>query len=208
MADDGDDDVLPFLSPKSKGPSVKQLRELSEQNQWLQAHIDWNALGALAFIRTKDPVRGNEVVQELYHKMLRWPLKELQKLKEPQAYATRAIINRAQNSRRWFRRVAVARDPYDPYAQLPSHTPTPERVVESRQEVRQLLAKLPTEWRIPYVLTEYYGFSIEEVAGYLSLTVDAVKKRKVNALKLLQILLNIIPPDSIVDRAKKLVQRK
>ena len=202
MTDDGDD-VLP--APKPKGPSVKQLRELGAQNQWLQAHIDWSALRALAYDRTNDPMTAIEVVRAVHHTMLQWPLEELNKLRTPQAYAATAVINGSKNSKRWFKRVVLGPDPY---AGLASDAPTPERQLESRDEVLWLLSRLPEEWRGSFALTEYLGFTIEETAEYLGLSVDAVKRRKVDALKYLRIVLELIPPDSIVSRVKKLFQRK
>jgi DNA-directed RNA polymerase specialized sigma24 family protein len=200
------DDALPLPQPRSsKGPTAEELRALSVQKAWLDKYINWKALRRLVYSNTCDAVIGSEIVQDLYHDMLQWAPEELQGLQAPQAYANMAVIHRLSNWRRQFSQT----DPLpDDYEDTPDESPSLEQVLETREQVVELLAELPPEWVNPWVLCRYFGYKNAEAAQKLSLTVDAVKKRVLRADNYLQILAAAPPPPSVFNRVRNFIQRK
>ena len=199
-------DALPLPQPTRNGPTAEDLRALAARNRWLQEHINWQGLRRLAYSRTSDAVIGNEAVQDVYHGMLDWTVEELAALRHPKAYARRAVLNRSIDlrGRSTIKTISLP----DDYEIGPDPSPLPEKQLETREQVRNLLAELPESWRAPLVFIVVHGFTIEEAAAKLGLSHDTVKKRCANALKYLRIISGVLPPDSLVQRVKKLLQRK
>src|SRR5882757_5999434 len=158
------DDVL--LLPQSRSPKGPTAEELK-------------ALRAIIYRKTSEPAIGDEIVQELYHDMLQWAPEELQGLKAPQAYANTAVIYRLLNWRRQFPQT----DPLPVEYEGPPEeaAPSPEEILETRDQVVELLAKLPKQWVDPWLLCRYHGYTNAEAAQKLGLTVDTVKKRVLRA---------------------------
>jgi DNA-directed RNA polymerase specialized sigma24 family protein len=197
-----DDDALPKRKPGSKAPTAEEVRALAEQIKWLQKNIKWQALRQIAYHRTDDAVVADESVRDVYHRMLRWSVEELEGFQNPQAYARQAVIHRVIDLRAPFNGRISLSDGHENILEVPS----PEEELATRDQVIALLAELPESWREPLVYTVVYGFTIEETAAKLHLTYDTVKKRAANALKYLRIRCGVIPPDSLLERVKKLLR--
>jgi RNA polymerase sigma-70 factor (ECF subfamily) len=63
---------------------------------------------------------------------------------------------------------------------LASDAPQPEQVVnkkQMREEVRQVLDRLPPDYRAAIVLRYWYNLSYEEIAGVMDSTESAIKSR-------------------------------
>ena len=200
-----DDALLLPQSRSSKGPTAEELKALSVQKAWLEKHINWKTLRRLAYSNTGDAAIGNEIVQELYHDMLQWAPEELQGLQAPQAYANMAVLHRVFNWRRQFPET----DPLPvEYERILGEAPSPEMILETRDQVVELLAKLPKEWVHPWLLCRHYGYKHSEVAQKLDLTVEAVKKRVRRGDNYLQMLVAAPPAPSVLNRVRNLIQRK
>jgi DNA-directed RNA polymerase specialized sigma24 family protein len=199
-------DALPLLQARSsKGPTAEELKALTVQKAWLEKHINWKSLRSLAYRNIRDAVIGREIVRELYHDMLQWTPEELQGLRSPQAYANMAVNNRLSNWRRRFPQADPLPDDYE----NPDEVPSLEEVLETRDQVVELLGDLPKKWLEPWLLCRYYGYSNAEAAQELGLTVDAVKKRVLRGGNHLQMLLAAAPPPpSPLERVKNFIQRK
>jgi DNA-directed RNA polymerase specialized sigma24 family protein len=200
------EDALPLPPPgSSKGPTAEDLKALSVQKAWLDKHIDWGSLRRLLYRKTCDAVIGAEIVQELYHDMLQWAPEELQGLQSPQYYANMAVIHRLSNWRRQFPQM----DPLpDDYESTSGESPSAEQVLETREQVVELLGTLPPNWVNPWLLCRYHGYTNAQAAEKLGLTVDAVKKRVLKAQDCLQILAAASPPTSLLERVRNFIQRK
>ncbi len=57
---------------------------------------------------------------------------------------------------------------------------------EDWERVLEALVRMPDESRIPLVLKHYYGYSLEEIAGVMSIPLGTVKSRIHNAIKLVR----------------------
>jgi len=196
------DDGVPWL-PSAKGPTAEDLKELAEQAAWLNEAIDWDNLCHYASSFIPDQTIGDEIVKQLYHDMLLWPAERLRGVRKPQAYAKRALRNRLLN---WITRyakpdkTAPLPDDYD----IPDESPSLEAVLDTRNQVINLLAELPPEWREPFILTKVYGFTAEETAKRLNVTVDMVKKRVAKALNYCEAR----PPDTLLGCLQKIITRR
>lgn len=197
-----DDDALPKRTPGSKAPTPEELRALAEQIRWLQKNINWRALGQIAYHRTGNAVLADEAVRDVRHRMSTWSVEELEGLQNPRAYARQSVIHRAIDLGTPFNGRTLLSDCPESILEVPS----PEEELVTQDRVLALLAELPESWREALVYTLVYGFTIEETAAKLNLTYDVVKKRAANALKYLKIICGVIPPDSLLERVKKLLR--
>lgn len=66
--------------------------------------------------------------------------------------------------------------PEDLYEVVNEHNEDWDRVLDA-------LARMPDESRVPLVLKHYYGYSLEEIAGVMSIPLGTVKSRIHNAIK-------------------------
>jgi DNA-directed RNA polymerase specialized sigma24 family protein len=200
------DDALPLLQPRSsRGPTAEELKALTVQKAWLEKHINWKSLRRFAYRNIRDAVIGREIVQELYNDMLQWTPEELQGLRAPQTYANMAVNHRISNWRRRFPQADPLPDDYE----NPDEVPSLEEVIETRDQVVELLGDLPKGWLEPWLLCRYYGYSNAEAAEKLGLSVDAVKKRVLRGSSHLQMLLTASPlPAPLLERVKDFIQRK
>ncbi|MGC8781279.1 MAG: RNA polymerase sigma factor [Anaerolineae bacterium] len=65
-------------------------------------------------------------------------------------------------------------------ATAPSHQPGPEEGAlrsEARAEVQDAVMRLEPPYRLPLILHYWYGFSYEEIAGIMGISIQAVKSR-------------------------------
>jgi RNA polymerase sigma-70 factor (ECF subfamily) len=196
-------DGVPW-SPAAKGPTAQDLKALAEEAAWLNEVIDWEKLCHYASSFTNDQTLAEEIVKQLYHDMLQWPPEKLRSLRKPQAYAKTALKNRLLN---WIERHArpdkVVSLP-DDYDSIADASPSLEAVLDTRRQVINFLAELPPEWLEPFVLTKIYGFTAEETARKLNLTLDVVKKRVVKALHYCEAR----PPDTLLSPVQKIIRPK
>ena len=200
-----EDDALRLPAPRLKGPTAEDLWKLDAQVRWLKLHINWQSLRRFAYSRTDDAVIADEAVRDVYHQMVQWSVEDLEGLQHLKAYVQRAVLNRIIDLRASDARTTSL--PVD-YENTLDNRPTPEKWLETRDELRELLAELPESWREPLVNVGMYGFTIEETAARLTLTHDAVKKRVANAIKYLNIMRGLLPQDSLFRRVKRLLLRE
>jgi DNA-directed RNA polymerase specialized sigma24 family protein len=198
-----EDDGVPWL-PSAKGPTAQELKALAAEAAWLNESIDWEKLCHYASSFTLDQTIGDEIVKQLYHDMLQWPPEKLRALRKPQAYAKTALKNRLLN---WVSRYArpdrITSLPEN-YENIADDSPSLEAVLDTRRQVVNFLAELPPEWLEPFILTKVYGFTAEETAKELNLTLDAVKKRVVKAFHYCEAR----PPDTLLSPVQKITRRK
>lgn len=197
------DDGVPWSS-SVKGPTAQDLKALAEEAAWLNAAVNWDKLCRYACSFTLDPTIAEEIVKQLYHDMLQLPAERLRSLRKPQAYAKKALKNRLLN---WISRHArpdkVSSLP-DNYEDIADDGPSLDAVLDTRQQVIDFLAELPPEWLEPFILTKVYGFTAEETARKLNLTLDTVKKRVVKAFHYCEAR----PPDTLLSSVQKITKPK
>jgi len=206
------DDAL-ILRPgrRSKGPTAEELNRHIPQKRWLDANINWGRLRKIAYTKMRDPVITDELVQDVYDDMGLWTLEELQGLRNPKGYACIAVRNRIL---RWkqdqFRTIDQFRSVQlqDDYENIPARELSMEQTLENQQQVHLLLSSLPKEWREPWLLRNYYGYTHEKTAQHLHLTVDAVKKRVRRADIYLNMLATTPDEPTILDRVRNVFKRK
>lgn len=81
---------------------------------------------------------------------------------------------------------------------VPSNQSSPEDdILSSEQEeiIKKAVAKLSPEHRMVFILTEYHGFSYQEVASILQCPVGTVASRKNMAIRLLRKYISSMMPD-------------
>jgi DNA-directed RNA polymerase specialized sigma24 family protein len=172
---------------------------------WLERHINWKTLRGLVYKKTGDAVIGSEIVQELYRDMLQWAPEELHGLRSPQTYANMALVHRIANWRMMFPQADLLPDEDE---NASDEAPSMEEGLETREQVVELLAELPTEWVEPLIWCKVYGYSAEAAAERLNLTADAVKMRVLRALNYLRMLVAAPPPETLRSRVRNFLQCK
>lgn len=121
-----------------------------------------------------------------------WPLAhDLTQETFLQLYQTRIRLHGVTNRRAWLYRIAShvalnTRKRRRRFAWLP-WTPALDRVqfswtsmeaeLASRNAVETALTAMPEQYRAPLLLYSVYGFSTQEIADMLAISVDAVKQR-------------------------------
>ena len=86
------------------------------------------------------------------------------------------------------------------YETMPASDPSPEKVALQRQENQDIqgwLNQLSPDYRTPLILLYWYGFSYEEIAQTMNLSVPAVKSRLHRARKKLAGLMRQLPVETI-----------
>lgn len=180
------DDELPLGVRTAKGPTAENLKSLAVQAAWLREHIKWEKLRCYAYSCVRDITLVDEIVQELYRDLLQWSPEKLQSLNKPDVYAKQALKHRLFN---WISRYAkpvTTTSLPDDDENIVDESPSQEDVLDNRQRVINLLAKLPEKWARPFVLTKIYGYTVAETAKELGLTAGAVKKRVLRSVQLLR----------------------
>lgn len=199
-----DDDALP-LPPSSKEPAAEDPQALSVRHTWLQQNINWQALRRYAYTITRNANFADDIVQDLYDDMLEWSPGELHGLHKPQSYASQAVRYRIFN---WKTRYANRRTSLDDYLEKADDSASLEDKLETEERIKHLLAELPEHWRVPLVLSKFYGYTAEEIALRSGLSADAVRKRVARALYYIRVTHAAPPPDSLLRKVKNFIHRK
>ena len=130
---------------------------------------------------------AKQIVQEAFCRLSAVP--DPQAIGAPRAYLYRAVSNTARN---WQRHDACRAVVFHPdiggvtAAELVSDEPSPERVVQARQDLAVLneaLESLTPRCRAVFAEVKFRGLSYEEAAQALGMSKSAVKKHLKKAMK-------------------------
>jgi predicted DNA-binding protein (UPF0251 family) len=138
---------------------------------------------------------SDQIVASWLDFMASKPLSELAMLCNPQAVAADAIDKRVLNWIRDHQRLI----PYVPAFEV-GHAPMPELQVENQQDVMEVMSMLPESDAELLCLCKAWGYSLEEAAQKLNISVEVAKKRLSRAM----IFLN---PEGRARDARSLSQR-
>lgn len=132
--------------------------------------------------------RAEDLVQEAYLRMQVY-CKEGHEVREPEAFLARTALNLAVDLRR--------RDHVNLYEaerveelQLPDLAPAPDEVLAAEQrllQIRNRLDRASRRTRQVFFMHRIQGFSYEEIARRLSISVSSVEKHIASAVTLLAI---------------------
>jgi len=162
-------------SRKSAGPSSAFEQYRSELGRFLRA-------------RVQQTQAANDLAQEVYLRILRFPPREV--VLQPQAYLYRIASNVVHdfNLRSQAERVTYDSEMAESLAERPLQLDADnlEERLAAQQELAQVLAPLPLAWQAALVLRKRDGLSYVEIGKELGVSVHAVKKyiaRAVAALR-------------------------
>lgn len=155
--------------------------------QWLAVNIvpHERAIRSWLAKRTHD-LDIDDIVQEMYARLA--ALDDAEKIINPRQYASRTAISIALNLVRHARVVPMIAIGEFEGLELASLEPSAEKIVSSREELRQLentLAELPDACRTAFLLRRVEGLSQKEVAEKLGVSIKAVEKYMARSIRLL-----------------------
>jgi RNA polymerase sigma factor (sigma-70 family) len=110
-------------------------------------------------------------------------VEELQVIKNPRAYLIKTATNLAIDFGRRSQVRSLAQADLQRIEDRPS---TPEKIAGDRQDLRilyQCILDLPVRCRQVFLLHRYHGWSHQRISNYLGISVHAVEKHIVRALK-------------------------
>jgi RNA polymerase sigma-70 factor, ECF subfamily len=144
------------------------------------------ALCRISFRITNDADEAKDVVQEVFIKLWR-NRTELSIDYSLEAYLRRAVVNTSLNRIESKKRF-TSLDPQDP-----THREIGERIVEQQQSLAELssqvdfaINKLPIRTKAVFTLIRLEDMSYREVSESLNISIKAVEKEMMKALKLLR----------------------
>ncbi len=137
--------------------------------------------------RTGGQADAEELVQELFLRLLR--REDLFELDNPDGYIFEAAANLLRDTAR--RQAARAHNRHDDVTRLSlcSDEPSPEQNVADRlnlQQILQALDDLPERTRTVLILARFEDLSYAQIATAMGLSVSAVEKHMMRALKALR----------------------
>lgn len=137
--------------------------------------------------RTGGQADAEELVQELFLRLLR--REDLFQLDNPDGYIFEAAANLLRDTVR--RQTARAHTRHDDVTRLSlsSDEPSPEQNVADRlnlQQILQALNDLPERTRTVLILARFEDLSYDQIATALGVSVSAVEKHMMRALKALR----------------------
>jgi len=138
-----------------------------------------------AYAVLEDPQLAEDTAQEAFITVYQ----QLGQLREPKAFPgwlRRVVLTQCS---RVIRRGRIATQPIDITPHLPSNRPGPLAVIEGqqmRERVLTAIQTLPERQRMVTMLFYINGYSQREIADFLEVSVDAVKKRLQRARKRLR----------------------
>ncbi len=154
---------------------------------WLAQHVvpHERAIRSWLVRRTHD-LDIDDIIQDMYARLA--SLEDAENIRNPRQYAAQTAISIALNLARHARVV-----PMIPMADfedlgLASLEPSPERAVNSQEELRELentLQELPPLCRRAFLLRRVEGLSQKEVAEKLGISVKTVEKYMARGVRLL-----------------------
>jgi len=143
-----------------------------------------SALHAYFHRRIRTKADAPDLVQEVYLRMLR--LSDPDAIRRPQVYLYTVASNLAKEHALLDRRAAARLniDETSVQEQL-GELPSLESELDANrqtQQVRELLAQLPLNWRTAVILQYRYGLTYQEIAAQLQVSPSMVKKYLARAL--------------------------
>lgn len=159
----------------------------SHRARWLAQYVvpHERAIRAGLLRRTRD-LDIDDIVQEMYARLA--SLDDVETIRNPRQYATQAAVSIALNMVRHARVVPMNVIGDFAELELASVEPSPERALDSRDELRALertLAALPDLCRTAFLLRRVEGLSQREVADKLGISVKTVEKYMAKSVRLL-----------------------
>jgi len=201
-----DDDALPLRgSTFAKGPTAEELNRQIPQKNWLDEKINWKRLRRFAYSNTSDATIGREIVQEVYNDMCLWDLEDLKGWTDPESYVRTAVLHRIWKRKKQQSKTVPLSDELE-YLLIDERST--ENILEDQDFVLAILGKVRDEWLEPWLLHRDKGYTYEEVAKLLGLSIDQAKKRVRRADALVVMLATTPPEPSIVDRVRNLFKHK
>jgi len=158
-----------------------------DRARWLAQHIvpHERAIRSWLARRTHD-LDIDDIIQEMYARLA--SLEDAQSIRNPRQYAAQTAISIALNLARHARVVPMI--PLGDFEEigLASLEPSPERAVNSQEELRELektLQELPPLCRKAFLLRRVDGLSQREVAETLGISVKTVEKYMARSVRFL-----------------------
>jgi RNA polymerase sigma-70 factor (ECF subfamily) len=159
----------------------------NERARWLAQHIvpHERAIRSWLARRTHD-LEIDDIIQEMYARLA--SLDDAEGIRNPRQYAAQTAISIALNLARHARVVPMI--PIGDFEELglASLEPSPERAVNSQDELRELensLQELPSLCRKAFLLRRVDGLSQKEVAEKLGISVKTVEKYMARSVRFL-----------------------
>ena len=159
----------------------------NDRARWLARHIipHERTIRSWLMRRTHD-LDIDDIIQEMYARLAALDNPEI--IRNPRQYAAQTAISIALNLARHARVVPMI--PVGDFEEfgLVSLEPSPERAVNSQEELRELetsLLKLPPLCRTAFLLRRVEGLSQKEVAQKLGISVKTVEKYMARSVRFL-----------------------
>jgi RNA polymerase sigma-70 factor (ECF subfamily) len=159
----------------------------NDRARWLAQHIlpHERAIRSWLARRTHD-LDIDDIVQEMYARLS--ALDDVEGVRNPRQYAAQTAISIALNMARHARVVPmIPLGDFEDF-RLAAHEPSPEHVLNSREELRNLersLEQLPQACRTAFLLRRVEGLSQKEVADKLGISVKTVEKYMAKSVRFL-----------------------
>jgi RNA polymerase sigma factor (sigma-70 family) len=159
----------------------------NDRARWLAQHIvpHERAIRSWLARRTHD-LDIDDIVQEMYARLA--ALGDVESVRNPRQYAAQTAISIALNLARHARVVPmIPLGDFEDF-RLASQEPSPERTLNSREELRDLertLQDLPGLCRTAFLLRRVEGLSQKEVADKLGISVKTVEKYMAKSVRFL-----------------------
>jgi len=158
-----------------------------DRARWLAQHVvpHERAIRSWLVRRTHD-LEIDDIIQEMYARLA--SLDDAEGIRNPRQYAAQTAISIALNLARHARVVPMI--PIGDFEELglASLEPSPERTVNSQDELRELensLQELPPLCRTAFLLRRVDGLSQKEVADKLGISVKTVEKYMARSVRFL-----------------------
>lgn len=143
------------------------------------------ALVRLARGLLRDPQHAEDVVQEVLATVfLRWP--RISRADDPDAYVRRMVVNRCTS---FWRRSVRRERPWHGDRLPEQEQPDSSAAHAERDQMLQLLRRLPDKQRTVLVLRHYEGLADAEIADLLGTTAVTVRSNAHRGLAALRVLL-------------------
>ena len=155
--------------------------------RWLAQHVVPHERAIRSWLaRRIHDLDIDDIVQEMYARLA--SLDNVEEIRNPRQYATQTAISIALNLARHARVVPMIS--YGDFEELglASLEPSPERTVNSQDELRELestLQELPALCRTAFLLRRVEGLSQKEVADKLGISVKTVEKYMAKSVRFL-----------------------
>jgi RNA polymerase sigma factor (sigma-70 family) len=159
----------------------------NDRARWLAQHIvpHERAIRSWLIRRTHD-LDIDDIIQEMYARLA--SLNNPENIRNPRQYAAQTAISIALNLARHARVVPmISVGDFEEFG-LVSPEPSPERAVNSQEELRELestLQELPPLCRTAFLLRRVEGLSQKDVAEKLRISVKTVEKYMARSVRLL-----------------------